>query len=64
MEMLIKINEIKNPVLFIKPGAVLIYDTDNEKIYSRNRKQSMPSSLFEKLELSYDVLKLREKEVA
>lgn len=64
MEMLIKINEIKNPVLFIKPEAVLIYDTDDEKIYSRNRKQSMPSSLFEKLELSYDVLKLREKEVA
>ena len=43
-------------MFFIKEGAILIYDGDDERIYTEDRQQWMPAELAEEFILQFEVL--------
>lgn len=54
--MKIKVTSVSKPMFFIKEGAILIYDGDDERIYTEDRQQWMPVELAEEFILQFEVL--------
>ena len=54
--MKIKVKSINKPMFFVKEGAILIYDGNDERIYTEDRQQWMPAELAEKNGLKFEVL--------
>lgn len=54
--MKIKVKSINKPMFFVKEGAILIYDGDDERLYTEDREQWMPAYLAEENGLKFEVL--------
>lgn len=52
----IRVTKIETPMFFLKIGAILIYNLEQDRIYSEDMEQYMPAQVAEKAGLEFEIL--------